>query len=101
MGFLLMIIAAGMVITALLAATLGRVLVRFGAVVAGITCGLVVPSSVTVAALMLGRPDPRSIDGPAYVLVILLGLALVCLPICMAISFGIILERRRLEARRI
>ncbi len=51
-------------------------------------CGLAAPICVVLFAWLtpLTKPDPRSIDGPAYVLVGLIYWALFLLPMCLAAS---------------
>jgi hypothetical protein len=66
-------------------------------VVIGLICGLLAPICVAVFAWItpLTKPDPRLIDGPAYVLVGLIYWALLLLPTCLAASsLGTWLRRR-------
>ena len=66
-------------------------------VVIGLICGLLAPICIVVFAWLtpLTKPDPRSIDGPAYVLIGLIYWALLLLPTCLAASsLGTWLMRR-------
>lgn len=73
---------------------------RLKAFVIAPLCGLVAPISVVVFAWLtpLTKPDPRSIDGPAYVLVALIYWALLLIPTCLlSSSLGVWLRRRLLN----
>jgi hypothetical protein len=92
------IVAAGpLIVTGLLAYFLAGLLKSVRAVVIVVLCGLSGPAAVLVFAWLspLTKPDPRSVDGPAYVLVGLLALAVVLLPLCLAASAAGTWLRRR------
>lgn len=62
-----------------------------------LVCGLAFPTCVLIFAWLtpLTRPDPRSIDGPAYVLAGLISWALLLTPACLVSSVvGTWLRRR-------
>ena len=61
-----------------------------------ILSALSVPIVLMIAAMILGRPDPRSVDGPAMVMLYLLFLALVSVPVSLSVS-GLIVWIRRLR----
>jgi len=60
---------------------------------------LLLPLTLAIAGAILRRPDPRSIDGPAMVMILLLVLAFMALPACLATSAGVVWLRRGIGAR--
>jgi len=72
-------------------------LTRWKGLAVALICGLVAPACVGLFAWLgpATRPDPRSIDGPAYILVALIVWALLLIPACLiASSLGVWLRRR-------
>jgi ABC-type glycerol-3-phosphate transport system permease component len=70
---------------------------RFRGLTIGLVSGLAAPICVVIFAWLspLTKRDPRSIDGPAYVLIGLICWALLLLPMCMlSSSLGTWLKRR-------
>jgi hypothetical protein len=84
------------VATALLAYAIAAI-TPLKAVVIAPVCGLAAPICVGIFAWLtpLTKPDPRSIDGPAYILIGLIYWALLLLPTCLVSSWlGAWLRRR-------
>ncbi len=77
-------------------------LTRLRGLAVALTCGVVAPVCVCLFAWLssVTKPDPSSIDGPAYILVTLVCWALLLIPTCLiASSLGVWL-RRRVRDRR-
>lgn len=60
---------------------------------------LAVPAMFATAAFIFGRPDPRSVDGPAMIMVVLIALAMASVPVSLAAGTVVVWLRRR-PARR-
>ena len=70
--------------------------------VIALACGLIAPVSILVFAWLtpLTKPDPRSFDGPAYVLAGLILWALVLTPACLVSSSVAVWLKRRSWSRQ-
>lgn len=94
------VVAAAVTVLTVVATHILDLIWRRGATgVKVVVCGFVAPCLLLAAASHFGRPDPRSVDGPAMVMLLLLFLALASLPLSFVISVVTIRLRRRLCSR--
>jgi len=91
-----------MVLTGLIAYLLANRGPRWNGIAIILGCGVIGPSVALATALWspLIRPSPHSIDGPAYVMILLLGLAATLLPLCLFAAFVGVRHAERLRRRR-
>lgn len=85
------------VCTALIASWVAKVLPRWrGVLVVGVS-GPIAPTAIVIYAWVspATRPNPHSLDGPAYVLAALLMLAGIALPLCLGAAWGGVMWRRK------